>query len=209
TLLVEGLIQVSAFRRLDAGRTTMFAWAALEHSRRVGDPALERAEAARGNSDAAGVAVVDEDRRRSGLEVQVRGETADVPAVAHRPERKERDQGGLSRGQRAEQPGHLLEAGEQLGRRREPDRLCLELGLWKLERHGLDRLPVLALALVGDDLLSDRHHPEVELDTEAALGSGCMEYRRHRVLLRLCVLVPDERLDERRAGFVIELQHPV
>ena len=41
------------------------ARAAVEHARRVGDPALELLEAALGDADAAGVAVVDEDRRRA------------------------------------------------------------------------------------------------------------------------------------------------
>src|SRR4029079_11023129 len=83
--LVEHVVQVAALRRLDARRTAVLAGAALDHIRGVSPPALASLEAARGDSDATGMAVVDEDRRAAGLEVDVGRETADVPAVAHRP----------------------------------------------------------------------------------------------------------------------------
>ena len=91
-------------------------------------------EAALGDPDPAGVAVVDEDRRPAGLRVDVRGEAADVPAVAHRPEREQRDHRVLGGVERAEQAGIALEARELLGLGEVPDGLGLELGLRQLER---------------------------------------------------------------------------
>ena len=61
----------------------------------------------RRGSHAARVAVVDEDRRPPGLVVEVGREPADVPAVAHRPERQQRDHRVLGRVERAEEPRHL------------------------------------------------------------------------------------------------------
>src|SRR5690348_11721602 len=87
--LVEELVEVAALRALDAGRAAALARTAGEKLHRVGDPALELLEAASGDADAAGVTVVDEDGRRAGVEVEVRREAADVPAVAHRPKRQE------------------------------------------------------------------------------------------------------------------------
>src|SRR5215210_5613451 len=87
--LVEWLVQVSALGRLDAGRAAVVARAAFEHPRGVPGPALEDLEASLVDAHAAGMAVVDEDRRRSGLEVEVRREAADVPPVAHRPQREQ------------------------------------------------------------------------------------------------------------------------
>src|SRR5881397_1640268 len=95
--LVEELVEVAALRALDAGRAAALAGTALEQRDRVGHPALELGEAALGDPDAAGVAVVDEDGRRSGVEVEVGGEAADVPAVAHCPQGQERDQRVLGR----------------------------------------------------------------------------------------------------------------
>src|SRR3954447_21854704 len=88
--LVQVLVQVAALRALHARRAAVLARAALEQPHRVGDPALELVEAALGDPDAAGVAVVDEDRRRAGVRMDVRREPADIPAVAHRPQRQER-----------------------------------------------------------------------------------------------------------------------
>src|SRR5205809_736682 len=47
---------------------------------------------------------LDEDRWRPGLEVHVGRKAADVPAVAHRPEREQCDQRVLGGMERAEQP---------------------------------------------------------------------------------------------------------
>src|SRR6478672_11443576 len=86
TGLVEHVVQVAALGALDARRAAVAARAATDHRGGVRDPALELVEAALGDPDAAGVAVVDEDRGRAGVEMEVRREAADVPAVAHRPE---------------------------------------------------------------------------------------------------------------------------
>src|SRR5688500_17117623 len=87
--LVQRLVQVPALRRLDARGAAVLARAAGEQLRGVADPAFEDVEAALRDPDAARVAVVDEDRRAAGLEMDVRREPADVPAVAHRPERQD------------------------------------------------------------------------------------------------------------------------
>src|SRR3982751_5904972 len=62
--LVEVLVQVAALRALHARGAAVLARAALEQPYRVTDPALELVEAALGDPDATGVAVVDEDGRR-------------------------------------------------------------------------------------------------------------------------------------------------
>src|SRR5438045_2172174 len=100
--LVEEFVEVAALRALDARGAAALAGAAREELGRVGDPALELLEAPGGDADAARVAVVDEDGGRAGVEVEVRREPADVPAVAHRPQRQERDErmlGGVQRGE--------------------------------------------------------------------------------------------------------------
>src|SRR5919201_2123407 len=66
---VEPLVEVAAFRALDAGRAAVLAGAALEHPHRVGDPALELVESALGVADAAGMPVVDEDGGPAGVRV--------------------------------------------------------------------------------------------------------------------------------------------
>src|SRR3954469_1031657 len=75
--LVQVLVEVAALRALHAGGAAALARAALEHAGRVLDPALEGVEAALGDPDAAGMAVVDEDGRAAGLEVHIGGEAAD------------------------------------------------------------------------------------------------------------------------------------
>src|SRR5215213_1955346 len=112
--LVEELVEVAALRRLHAGRTALLARAAREQALGVRDPPFEDLEPALGDPNAAGVAVVDEDGRSAGLEVHVGGEAPDVPAIAHRPERQQRDQRVLGRVQAREQERHLLEPGELL-----------------------------------------------------------------------------------------------
>src|SRR5215213_7026014 len=121
--LVEPLVQVAALRRLDAGRAAVLAGTACEQALRVLDPALEHVEAPLGDADAAGMAVVDEHGRPAGLEVDVRAEAADVPAVAHRPQGQERDEGVLRGVQAREQRRHRLEALELRRLGEEPDRL--------------------------------------------------------------------------------------
>ena len=147
----------------------MLARAALEHAHRVGDPALELVEAALRDADAAGMAVVDEDRRLAGVLVDVRREAADVPAVAHRPERQERDHRVLGGVERGEQRRHRLEAVEVPRARDVPDRLGLERRRGQVELHGVDRRLVAdALTLVGDDLLGHRDATEREARGRAA-----------------------------------------
>src|SRR5690348_9817929 len=71
-VLREMLVQVAALRALDARRAAVVAGAAVEELHRVGDPALELGEPALGDADAAGMAVVDEDRRQTRVLVDVR-----------------------------------------------------------------------------------------------------------------------------------------
>src|SRR5919204_3782052 len=125
-VLVEPLVQVAALGALDAGWAAVRARAALEQLDGVRDPAFEALEAARRDADTAGVAVVDEDRRAARLVMDVRREAADVPAVAHRPEREQRDHRVLGRVERPEEPRHRLEPLELLRLRQVPDRLRLE-----------------------------------------------------------------------------------
>src|SRR6185312_10978565 len=56
--LVEKVVQVPAFRRLDARRAAALAGAAGEERRRVSDPALDLVEPAAGDAHAARMAVV-------------------------------------------------------------------------------------------------------------------------------------------------------
>src|SRR5215211_907382 len=107
--LVEQFVEIAALRRLHAGGAAVLAWTPGEQPLGVRDPSLEDLEAALGDADASRVAVVDEHGRPPGLEVDVRGEAADVPAVAHRPQGQERDQGVLGGVQAREQERHLLE----------------------------------------------------------------------------------------------------
>src|SRR5439155_22618872 len=191
--LVERLVQVAALRALHAGGASVLAGAAGEELRRVAGPALEGLEAALGDPDPAGVAVVDEDRRRTGLEVEIRREPADVPAVAHRPERQQGDQRVLGRVERPEEAGHVLETLEHPRLGDEPDRLGLELGLRQRERDQLEALLRLdRLLLIADDLLGDDHAAERELDAETAPRLLRLHDRGRRLLLRLRVVVAGE-----------------
>src|SRR3954468_6779853 len=85
--LVEPFVEIAALRALHARGAPAVTGAAVQHLQRVGDPAFELVEPALGDADAAGVPVVDEDRRPAGVRMNVRRQSADVPAVAHRPER--------------------------------------------------------------------------------------------------------------------------
>ena len=67
------------------------------------------AKPALGDPDAARVAVVDEHRRPLRLRVDVRRQPADVPPVAHRPQRQQRDQRVLGSVQRSEQLRHPVQ----------------------------------------------------------------------------------------------------
>src|SRR5260221_7609463 len=72
TGFVEPLIQIPALRTLHARGAAVLAGTALEHVHRVGNPAFELVEAALGDPHAAGMPVVDEDRRLPGVGVDVR-----------------------------------------------------------------------------------------------------------------------------------------
>ncbi len=109
--LVEQLVQVAALRALHAGGAAV----ARTGSRRASPPcrrpsprtARSRARRCRRRRHGR------RRRRRSArpcLEVEVRREAADVPAVAHRPERQERDQRVLGGVQRSEQLRHRARA---------------------------------------------------------------------------------------------------
>src|SRR6266436_6966105 len=205
TRLVERLVQVAALRALNARWAAEQAGAAAQHPRRVLDPALEGLETALGDPDAAWVAVVDEDRRRAGLEVDVGRETADVPAVAHCPERQQRDQGMLGGVQRAEQAPRRIEVLGHPRLRNEPDRLGLEFGLREVELDEIERgLIVDRLLLIRDHLLADDDAAEGQLETEPPLRSLRLVDRGHRLLLRLRVVVARERVDERGARLEVE-----
>ncbi len=75
----------------------------------------KRGERRPGDPDPAGVAVVDEDRRAPRLGVEVGGQPADVPAVAHRDQRQHRDLRVLGRVQRAQQGVHRQDVIEVRG----------------------------------------------------------------------------------------------
>ena len=142
--LVERLVEVAALRALHAGGAAVLARALADQPGGVGDQALELVVAAAGDPDPAGVAVVDEDRRQAGLEVDVGGEPADVPAIAHRQQRQDRDLGVLGGVQRAELdlgrqrlgPGELV--GEHV-----PERLGREVLLRQVERDEVEHLVVV------------------------------------------------------------------
>ena len=203
--LVEVLVQVAALRALHAGGAAVVAGALADQAVGVADQALELLVAAPGDADAAGVAVVDEDRRRAGLVVDVGREAADVPAVAHRDQRQHRDLAVLGGVQRAEQ--HLARQ-----RRRHPvadhvpERLGDEVLLGQVERDDVDHLVVAeALALVGDHLLGDRDRAEAELHAERpALRLDLLDVDLG-LLLHLRVVVAVERLHHRPPRADVEL----
>ena len=100
-VFAQRLVEVAALGALHAARTAGFAGAFGDQGAGVGDEALESLVGALREADAAGVAVVDEDRRLVGLPVPGGGETADVPAVAHGVERQDGDERVLGGVQRA------------------------------------------------------------------------------------------------------------
>ena len=89
---------------------SLAARALTDQSLRVPDEPLELVIAAPGDPHSAGMALVDEDGRPTGLWMGVDGEAADVPAVTHGDQRQDRDLPVLQRVQRTQQ---------QLGRERE------------------------------------------------------------------------------------------
>src|SRR5690606_10619556 len=85
--LVQRLVEVAALGALHAGGAAALAGALADEASGAAHQPLEALVAAPGDPDAAGVAVVDEDRGAAGLQVDVGREAADVPAIAHREQR--------------------------------------------------------------------------------------------------------------------------
>src|SRR5690348_2484294 len=83
-LLVEGLVEVAALRGLDAGRAAGLAGARLDDFEGAGEQPVEQLVPFFGDADAAGIPVVDKDRRAAGLGVHRIAHPADIPPVAHR-----------------------------------------------------------------------------------------------------------------------------
>ena len=101
--LGERFVEVAALRRLHAGGAAGGAGALGDQAVGVAAELLEALEGGARDADPAGVAVVDEDRRAAGLGVEVGGEPADVPAIAHRDQGQHRDLGVLGGVERAEE----------------------------------------------------------------------------------------------------------
>src|SRR5439155_16864758 len=80
-LLVEGLVAVPAFRRLNARRAAPGAGTQPDRFERRLQQAGTGLVAALGDPGSARIAVVDEDRGPRGVPVKRRGEPADVPPV--------------------------------------------------------------------------------------------------------------------------------
>ncbi len=85
------------------------------------------------DADAAGVAVVDEDRGGARLRMNVRGQTADVPAIAHGDQGEDGDLRMLGRVQRAEERLEWQILGERAGVELEPESLRGEAAGRQLE----------------------------------------------------------------------------
>ena len=88
-----------------------------------------------------------------------------------------------------------------------PDRLGLEGRGREVERDEVERrLVAHRLLLVGDDLLGDADAPEEDVHAEpACLQVGLLD-RRHRLALRLRVVVARERLHDRGPALEVELE---
>ena len=136
--------------------------------------------------------------------MDVRGQAADVPPVAHCPQRQQRDQRVLRGVQCPEQLGHPVEPVELRRLGKEPDRLGFERRWRQVERDDVEHLAVPGHPLVRDDLLGHRHTAEGELQAEPPLRSFRVLDRGHRLLFRLGVPVTRERVDERGAGVEVE-----
>ena len=161
--------------------------------------------AGEGDAHAAGVAVVDEDRRPPGLVVVGGGEPADVPAVAHRDQRQHRDLRVLGCVQRALELRQREVRGDQVRRERVPERLRVEALLRQVDRQQVEDLVVGdTLLLVRDDLLGDRDDSEAQHHAhEVALVADLLD-PGVGLLLRLRVPVAREGLDP--GGAVVQVQ---
>ncbi|QDL75601.1 hypothetical protein DNK48_24880 [Streptomyces malaysiensis subsp. malaysiensis] len=94
-LLVERVVAVAAFGRLDTGRTSRLALADGDRLAGGRQPAGGRVEGTFGEARAPGVPVVHEDGRQQRVRVQRDGHPADVPAVTGGEERQDADRGVL------------------------------------------------------------------------------------------------------------------
>src|SRR4029077_15608164 len=202
--LVQGFVEVAALGALHAGGAAGLAGALGDQARGVAEQALELLVAALGDADAAGVAVVDEDGRAAGLEVDVGGEAADVPAVAHRDQWQHGDLAVLGRVQGAEQDVAGKHPAELL-RQHVPERLGNEALLRQLQGDDVDRLLLGDRdALEGDYLLGHGDVAEVELDAgDLALLAGPFDVDL-RLLFRPRVPVAVEAGDDRAALVDVE-----
>ena len=204
-LLVQRFVEVAALGALHAGGAAGLAGALGDQPLGVAEQALELLVAAQGDPDPAGVAVVDEDRRAAGLEVDVGREAADVPAVAHRDQRQHRDLAVLGRVQGAEQDVGRQRAAEPVGQH-VPERLGGELLLGQLQRDDVEGLLVGDRdPLVGDHLLGHRDLAEVQLDPRGrALLAHPLDVDLG-LLLRPRVPVAVEARDDRPPPLHVEL----
>ena len=143
--LGQRLVEVPALRRLDARRAPRLARTVAEQRGRAVDPSLEQLVSAVGDAGAARMSVVDEDRRRAGLRVQVGGQAADVAAVGGGQQREQADHGVLGRVQRAQQVGSVRRLGGDV-----PDRLGLEVALRHVQGDHVDRLRDYSNAYAGN-----------------------------------------------------------
>ena len=154
--LVEGLVEVAALRALHAGGAAVVAGALADQPLGVAEQALELLVAAPGDPDPAGVAVVDEDRRRPVWKW----------TLVERPPMSQRSHIAISGSTaiwpcsvacRAPSRTSLGSAAAMPVREHVPERLGDEVLLGQLERDDVDHLVVAeTLALVGDHLLGDR-----------------------------------------------------
>src|SRR5664280_2152379 len=120
-ILVQRSVAVPALGRLDAGRAPRLALAGRDGLAGGRQPLLAGGVPALGEPRAAGVPVVDEDRRAPGVLVQRGGDPADVPAVAGREQRQQADCGVLGGVRCAGNVGPLQPDGrQQVGAHRVP-----------------------------------------------------------------------------------------
>lgn len=92
---VQGFVAIAAFGGLDAGRAAAFAFAGRDGFAGGRQPVRRAGVAAFGETGAAFVAVVHEHREQARIGVQLRGDAADVPAVAGGEQRQQADRGVL------------------------------------------------------------------------------------------------------------------
>ena len=156
------------------------------------------------------MALVDEHGGKTGLLVHVRRQPADVPAVAHREERQQRDERVLGGMECGDQRRHAVDALEQRVVGREPDALGLEGHFRKLERRRVDHASVCdRLALVADHLLANGDPSHLQLDAGDDPRAQRLDDRGLRLLARLRVPVDRDRAHERRARLEVERRDAV